>query len=553
MFKKIYKEIKRHWRIKKIPLCWAFRLFGKQVPKGLRGIIGTNTFDWKIDTAENPGGLIYAFQANNPDGLEVDWGDGNSDTINNPESTNVQISHTYEEAGEYTIKVNGNATRVTCGGRFSHSVLGWTSFGLAVTEVSSNPFDAITGITSMNYMFGYMPIENFDVDPNDWDTSNVTDMASVFRECDSFNQYIGDWDVSNVTAMDTMFMDTDFNQDIGNWDVSNVTSMNSTFMSSSFNQDIGGWDVSNVTLMFQMFHNASFDQDLSRWATSSISSEPFNFGNIEGTNPDWGTAKYPHIRFQEINREGDFDIDIFSDSGRTTKVEEITTNSRGYGQTYVDNDDTTFYYTADKAGYDEYQNDFSLGTCDVDDCRNTFHLELFSSDPGVITKSAEDIIVAGAKLKGELKEMGGETELDVYFEWGEDTDYGNTTTPQTLSSPGDFEAEIALTIGTQYHFRAVLTDGTDTWYGQNESFFTKYGEISGNVKLSVGVENATIRIVNQEGAYEVDVQTDGDGNYQYFFENAVDAGKKYHVIVEYEDGGTKYHAKSLWYIDPTNL
>jgi hypothetical protein len=40
MLKKIYKSLKLHWKIKKIPLCWAFRLCGVRVPKSLQWIIG---------------------------------------------------------------------------------------------------------------------------------------------------------------------------------------------------------------------------------------------------------------------------------------------------------------------------------------------------------------------------------------------------------------------------------------------------------------------------------------------------------------------------------
>ena len=38
-----------------------------------------------------------------------------------------------------------------------------------------------------------------------WDTSNVTDMESMFNGADSFNQDIGLWDSSNVTDRERMF------------------------------------------------------------------------------------------------------------------------------------------------------------------------------------------------------------------------------------------------------------------------------------------------------------------------------------------------------------
>ena len=67
----------------------------------------TTGFIWRIDTTENPAGLTYAFQANNPDGLVVDWGDGNSTTVNESGSNNVEISHTYDSHGEYVVSVRG--------------------------------------------------------------------------------------------------------------------------------------------------------------------------------------------------------------------------------------------------------------------------------------------------------------------------------------------------------------------------------------------------------------------------------------------------------------
>ena len=45
----------------------------------------------------------------------------------------------------------------------------------------------------------------FNGDIEDWNTSNVTDMAWMFRFASSFNQDIGSWDVSKVTDMSWMF------------------------------------------------------------------------------------------------------------------------------------------------------------------------------------------------------------------------------------------------------------------------------------------------------------------------------------------------------------
>ncbi|WP_434343716.1 BspA family leucine-rich repeat surface protein [Mycoplasma sp. 06067-C1-B144P-99-0482-3] len=103
-------------------------------------------------------------------------------------------------------------------------------------------------ITNLNGAFSQLEsssVKNLDK----WDTSNVTNMRSMFIYAEKFNQPIGNWNTSNVTNMKRMFYGAkNFNQPIGNWDTSNVTNMEFMFYrADAFNQDISNWNVNNVT------------------------------------------------------------------------------------------------------------------------------------------------------------------------------------------------------------------------------------------------------------------------------------------------------------------
>lgn len=77
--------------------------------------------------------------------------------------------------------------------------------------------------------------------------------------------------------------------------------------------------------------------------------------------------------------------------------------------------------------------------------------------PTLLTFDADGVGATAADFNGELFLLGSATSVDVYFEWREVGSTAlNSTTPQTLSSTGLFDATVSgLTEGTTYEFRAA--------------------------------------------------------------------------------------------------
>jgi surface protein len=201
--------------------------------------------------------------------------------------------------------------------------------------------------------------------PNDWDTSLITDMSELFKGNEEFNEPINNWDTSKVTNMSSMFEGaSSFNQPIDNYrwvpearrntqsillwctslkahreegkpplarlpntiackiatilhgdridgfDTSNVTNMSSMFAdASSFNQPVGQWDTSRVTDMYMMFFKATnFNQDIEQWNTDQVTDMRYmllttpNDENFNQPIPSWYDIEEqePEFEFEEI-------------------------------------------------------------------------------------------------------------------------------------------------------------------------------------------------------------------------------------------------------------
>jgi len=165
-------------------------------------------------------------------------------------------------------------------------------------DIVPNDIDT-SRITKMNGLFtGSEKLSLFNEPIGNWNTKNVTDMRYMFSHACSFNQPIGKWNTEMVTNMDNMFDHAfSFNQPIGNWNTGRVRIMRFMFnRAESFNQPLT-WDTQNVKNMRGMFYHAesfnqplnwntgivtdmgnmfycakSFDQDLNNWNIKKVSS-----------------------------------------------------------------------------------------------------------------------------------------------------------------------------------------------------------------------------------------------------------------------------------------
>lgn len=100
--------------------------------------------------------------------------------------------------------------------------------------------------------------------------------------------------------------------------------------------------------------------------------------------------------------------------------------------------------------------------------------------PTVTTTPATDVnmgfMSTSATLNGTLDGLGGAPAVDIWFEWGYDTSYGNTTAVQSVAAIGDQEADITGYDPAQtVHFRIVGENVDGTTYGADQSFLVDGG------------------------------------------------------------------------------
>ena len=160
------------------------------------------------------------------------------------------------------------------------SVLAWMDNGNLYVAADG----AIAPNSNASYLLQYFAnLKTIDFG-NCFDTSNVTDMHSMFAGCSSLTSLdLSGFDTSNVTYMSYMFQMCDnlSNVDLSSFSTSNVTNMRSTFEScgSLIRLDLTSFDTSKVTDMNSMFYECGSlpHLDLTSFDTSKVTDMAFMF------------------------------------------------------------------------------------------------------------------------------------------------------------------------------------------------------------------------------------------------------------------------------------
>jgi hypothetical protein len=96
-----------------------------------------------------------------------------------------------------------------------------------------------------------------------------------------------------------------------------------------------------------------------------------------------------------------------------------------------------------------------------------------SVPPVMISRPATGIQTTAATLNGRLNSLSGSESVEVSFEWGTTTDYGNETTPELRAESGDISASLSgLKPDTTYHYRLKVVGREGAKYGPDRQFTT---------------------------------------------------------------------------------
>ena len=184
----------------------------------------------------------------------VNWGDNSSQQqITSWNDSNK--THAYAQAGHHTITLKG----VAQAWYFNNS--GDKDKILSVTDLGDMGWksfeSAFNGCSNLTTFKGGI-------------TTNVTNMASMYKAAFLPDTNIANWYTSNVTNMSNMFSNLYHAVDLTGWDTSKVTDMSNMFVGAGINPNISHFNTAKVTDMSQMFYLSSVNPNMATWSFAKV-------------------------------------------------------------------------------------------------------------------------------------------------------------------------------------------------------------------------------------------------------------------------------------------
>ena len=106
--------------------------------------------------------------------------------------------------------------------------------------------------------------------------------------------------------------------------------------------------------------------------------------------------------------------------------------------------------------------------------------------PVVNTVAASSVSYDRVALNGSLDSLGSAGTVNVYFEYGTTTNYGNSTTAQPLTNAGTFRCYVSgLVPGATYHFRGIADGGIDDITSGSDMTFTTLSVTAPGIGTSI--------------------------------------------------------------------
>ncbi|MDM7998905.1 MAG: hypothetical protein QUS33_02600 [Dehalococcoidia bacterium] len=180
--------------------------------------------------------------------------------------------------------------------------------------------------------------------------------------------------------------------------------------------------------------------------------------------------------------------------------------------------------------------------------------------PTVVTNDPTDVRSNTAVLSAKVGSLGADETLEVSFEWGVTTDYGNETTPELLKDAGLYEATLTgLSPNTTYHFRVKAVGSSGTTYGPDMVFTTGPGTCvvttpATSVSTSSAILNGSLTSLDASGSAAVSFEWGtATGSYPYSTApQTTSVTGPFSAVLADIDSGTTYYfrAKAVGDGDP---